>query len=577
MPQRSSERPPETPNDADDEADADADADQHILQTWLAIMKFGPVAVDDALGAMLVHSVRMDGGDLKKGRTLDADDLDTLRRAGIEEVLVARFEAGDVQEDEAAARIAATLEAPGIRIGSAFTGRANIFAKAAGVLSLDAAAFDTVNRIDEAITIATLTNHAAVSEGQMVATVKIIPFAAPAAAVDEACERLRAAAPALVLHPYRPLSARLIQTTLPGINTKMLDKTVRITEERMAAIGGTLAGESRCPHEAEALAQEIERVTAVAPDLILIAGASAITDRRDALPAGVERAGGTLEHFGMPVDPGNLLLLAWHGEMPVLGLPGCARSPKLNGFDWVLQRLASGIPVDRAGIMGMGVGGLLTEIPTRPQPRARKKPPTAQPRIAVLVLAAGQSRRMGKTNKLLVPVDGKPLLRHTVEAALASRAADVIVVTGHERAAIEALLEGTAARALFNPDFAQGLSTSLKAGIQALPAGTDAAIVCLGDMPEVDAALLDRLIDAFDPAAGRSIVVPTHNGKRGNPVLWASAYFPAMAALEGDVGARHLIGQHGEAVVEVPLEDAASLVDIDTPEALGAYLARPAR
>ncbi len=540
-------------------------------------MKFGPTPIDQALGAILAHTIRLDAGDLKKGRTLDADDLESLREAGITEVLAARFEPGDVPEDAAAARLANALDAPFIRIADAFTGRANLFAEKAGVLTLDAATIDAVNRIDEAITIATLPDFAGVSDGQMLATVKIIPFAAAEAALAEAIEILKAKAPVLELHPYRPLTARLIQTTLPATSAKMLDKTVRITEDRMHAIGGALAAETRAAHDANAVAAEVTAAMRHRPDLLLIAGASAITDRRDALPAGIEEAGGRLEHFGMPVDPGNLLLLARHGETPVLGLPGCARSPKLNGFDWVLQRLAAGIPVDRASIMAMGVGGLLTEIPTRPQPRAKKRTPKDQPRIAVLMLAAGQSRRMGKTNKLLVPVDGKPMLRHTVEAALAAKATDTLVVTGHDRQAVETLLDGTAVRTTHNPNYAQGLSTSLKAGIEALPPGIDAAIICLGDMPEIDSQLLDRLIDAFDPSQGRSIVVPTHNGKRGNPVLWASAYFPAMAALEGDVGARHLIGQHQEAVVEVPMESSATLLDIDTPEALDAYLTRPAR
>ena len=540
-------------------------------------MKFGPTPIDDALGAVLAHTVRLDGADLKKGRTLDAGDLAILREAGVTEVLAARFQPGDVPEDEAASRLAAALKAPGIRVADAFTGRANLFAEDAGVLTLDPTTIDAVNLIDEAITVATLPNHAAVDEGQMLATVKIIPFAAPEAALARAIDTLKSRAPVLELHPYRPLTARLIQTTLPGTSAKMLDKTVRITEQRMQAIGGALLAETRCPHDAEALAAEITAVMQHHPDLLLIAGASAITDRRDALPAAIEKAQGRIEHFGMPVDPGNLLLLGWQRDTPVLGLPGCARSPKLNGFDWVLQRLAAGIPVDGASIMAMGVGGLLTEIPTRPQPRTKKRPQKDQPRIAVLVLAAGQSRRMGKTNKLLASVNGKPLLRHTIEAALASKAADTIVVTGHERQAVEALLAGTAVRTAHNPDYAAGLSTSLKTGIEALPPGTDAAIVCLGDMPEIDSRLLDRLIDAFDPAQGRSIVVPTHNGKRGNPVLWASAYFPAMATLEGDVGARHLIGQHPEAVVEVPMETSATLTDIDTPEALDAYRTRPPR
>ena len=540
-------------------------------------MKFGPVRIDEAEGAVLAHSVRLDSGDLKKGRTLDGDDIEALREAGIADVLVARFDAGDVPEDAAATRLARALQAPLIRIADAFTGRANLFAEAAGVLTIHTAAIDAVNTIDEAITVATLANQAAVEPGQMLATVKIIPFAAPEPALDRAVARLEATAPVLRLHPYTAWNARLIQTVLPGTAAKMLDKTARITAERMAAVGGTLIGETRCGHETAPLAAAIDEAFRAGCDLLLIAGASAITDRRDVLPAGIEQAGGEVEHFGMPVDPGNLLLLARHGDVPVLGLPGCARSPKLNGFDWVLQRLAAGVPVDRGAIMGMGVGGLLTEIATRPQPRARKKTAKERPRIAVLILAAGQSRRMGKTNKLLVPVDGKPLLLHTVEAALASKASDIVVITGHEQDDVEAIVEGTSVRLVHNPDYARGLSTSLKAGIQALPSATDAAIVCLGDMPEIDAALLDRLIDAFDAAAGQTIVVPTHAGKRGNPVLWGSAHFPAMATLDGDVGARHLIGQNPEALVEIPFETGGSLIDIDTPQALDAYLARPAR
>jgi molybdenum cofactor cytidylyltransferase len=196
----------------------------------------------------------------------------------------------------------------------------------------------------------------------------------------------------------------LIQTRLPGTKESVLDKTVAVTARRIDACGGRLVGEQRCAHAVDALAA---RIRAVSADLVLIAGASAITDRRDVLPAAIEAAGGVVEHFGMPVDPGNLLLLARLGDRPVLGLPGCARSPKLNGFDWVLQRLAAGLPVGRADIMAMGVGGLLMEIPTRPQPRDGT--PARPGVVAAIVLAAGQSRRMGPDNKLLALVDGRPI------------------------------------------------------------------------------------------------------------------------------------------------------------------------
>ena len=165
---------------------------------------------------------------------------------------------------------------------------------------------------------------------------------------------------------------------------------------------------------------------------MVVFGASAIADRRDVIPAAVEAIGGRIEHFGMPVDPGNLMLIGTARGQPVIGAPGCARSPKENGFDWVLMRLLAGLPVSRADITGMGVGGLLMEIVTRPQPRDEPVKADGR-RIAAIILAAGRSTRMGGPNKLLAEIGGRPLVRIAVEEALASRAQPVIVVTGHQR------------------------------------------------------------------------------------------------------------------------------------------------
>jgi molybdenum cofactor cytidylyltransferase len=207
------------------------------------------------------------------------------------------------------------------------------------------------------------------------------------------------------------------------------------------------------------------------------------------------------------------------------------------------------------------------EIVTRPQPR--EEPVAAgDPRIAGLVLAAGRSTRMGGPNKLLAEIRGKPLVRIAAEQALASRAKPVTVVTGHEREQVEAALAGLPVLFVHNPDFATGLGSSLKAGVAALPPDVDGVVVCLADMPQVDAALIDRLIAAFDPEKGALAVIPTLDGKRGNPVLWSRRFFPELMAIDGDVGARHLIGRYNEAVVELPVTGKAALLDVDTPEAL---------
>src|SRR5262249_32793382 len=266
------------------------------------------------------------------------------------------------------------------------------------------------------------------------------------------------------------------------------------------------------------LADALTEMEKAGAELILVFGASAIADRRDVIPAAIEAVGGRVEHFGMPVDPGNLMLVADLGGRPVIGAPGCARSPKENGVDWILARLLAEVPVTRGAIPGLGVGGLLMETGTRPQPRETAKtaaPPDGR-RIAGIVLAAGRSTRMGGPNKLLAEIKGKPLVRIAAEQALASRAHPVIVVTGHQRERVEEALKGLRVKFVHNPDFADGLSTSLKAGLAAVPAEADAAIVCLGDMPQVTSAMIDRLIGAFDPARGALIVVPTIAGKRGN-------------------------------------------------------------
>jgi molybdenum cofactor cytidylyltransferase len=304
-------------------------------------------------------------------------------------------------------------------------------------------------------------------------------------------------------------------------------------------------------------------------ELVIVFGASAIADRRDVIPAAISGIGGSIEHFGMPVDPGNLLLIGNAGGVPVLGAPGCARSPVENGFDWVLMRLLAGLKVTRADLTGMGVGGLLMEIVTRPQPRASLVA-DGNRNVAAVILAAGRSTRMGGPNKLLAELNGKPLVRIVAEQALASKAQGVVVVTGHQADQVERALQGLNVTFVRNPDFAEGLASSVKAGIAAVPQSADGAVICLGDMPLISAHLIGRLIETFAPDRGNLIAVPVSDGRRGNPVLWSRRFFNELMTLDGDIGARHLIAKHSEAVAEVPVEGLEAFLDIDTPQALEA-------
>ena len=528
-------------------------------------MKFGPVPPRQAEGATAVHTIRQGSLVLKKGTLIGPREVAALEAAGIKDIVVARLEPGDVSEDRAAAEIAKAVAGEGLRIDRAFTGRANLFSEQPGLLVVDKELIDKLNRVDEAITFATLPAFKPVVAGEMIATVKIIPFAVEEAALKAALAL--AGQPLIRVAPYKIRKVGVVSTLLPGLASKVVDKTLKITQERLAPAGAAIVAERRVPHEQGALAKAVDEVLQQGAELVIVFGASAIADRRDVIPAAVEAIGGRIEHFGMPVDPGNLMLVGLARDRPILGAPGCARSPKENGFDWVLMRLLAGLPVSREDVTGMGVGGLLMEIVTRPQPRKEPAPEKGR-RIAAVILAAGQSTRMGGPNKLLAEIGGRPLVRIAAEEALASRARPVIVVTGHQREKVEAALDGLPVQRVHNPDFADGLSTSLRAGLAALPDDVDGAVVCLGDMPQVRSHLVDRLIAAFDPERGALVVVPTIDGKRGNPVVWSRRFFPELMALEGDVGARNLIGRYPEAVAEVPLTDTAALVDVDTPEAL---------
>jgi molybdenum cofactor cytidylyltransferase len=538
-------------------------------------MKFGETPLAEAQGAILAHSVKLGTRALKKGRALTGEDIAALKAAGKTTVIAARLEPGDVIENQAADRVAAALTCPGVSCAPAFTGRANFYAQSVGLCLVDREAVDRFNLIDEAITIATIEPSVVVEPKQMVATVKIIPFAVRSDALDACIGAIKDKTLFQVV-PFKPHRTALIQTTLPGLKDSVLDKTVETTRDRLTQLGSSLDWEKRCPHDPAALAPVIEEMVKAGAQLVLVAGASAILDRRDVIPAAVSDLGGTIEHFGMPVDPGNLLLMARLGTVPVLGLPGCARSPKVNGFDWVLRRLLAGLPVGPDAIRRMGVGGLLSEIGSRPLPRARAggppessaaKPPQ-RPRIAGIILAAGRSSRMGAMNKLLIPIDGKPMVRRAAEAVLAAQLSPVLVVTGHQREQVEESLKGLPVTFLNNKDFATGMSTSLRVGLDAVPAECDAALVALGDMPLITAAEIGQIVNAFNPVEGRAIVVPTRRGKRGNPVLWARRFFGEMTAAGGDVGARHLFDANPEAVVEVEMAGDGVLTDIDTPQAL---------
>jgi molybdenum cofactor cytidylyltransferase len=530
-------------------------------------MWFGNCPTTDAEGTILAHSMSTPHGTLRKGRRLTESDVRQLVEAGHAEVLVARFESGDISEDDAASRVAASIVGASVRAAAPFTGRANIYAEAAGVALVDADSIRRLNGLDESLTVATVAPFERVEPGQMVATVKVITFAVPAGLVD-AAQGL--AAGAIAVAPFKPARAGLILTVLPTTKPTVTQKREKVISDRLASLGSALAATQVVDHETSAVADAMQRFVAEGLDPILVFAASAIVDRGDIVPGALVEAGGEIVHLGMPVDPGNLAMVGRLGCRDVIGVPSCAASPKVNGFDWLLERRLAGLAIGRHEIAAMGVGGLLKEIPSRPQPRELGSGEARRaPSLAAIVLAAGRSTRMGGgRNKLLEPLDGRPLVRHAVEAAIASGVSPVVVVTGHAADLVRSALEGLPVEFVHNERFAMGLSTSVVAGLAALPSHVAGTFIQLGDMPRVTAGHLKSLAAGFSPDDGRSVIVPVNGGKRGNPVLWGRTLFPAMREISGDSCARHLLGAHSEVVVEVDLATDAIFLDVDTPDAL---------
>jgi len=329
-------------------------------------MRFGPLPPEQAIGAVVAHTVRGPGLMIKKGARLTAAEAEALRAAGIEEIIVARFGDRDVAEDHAARAMADAACGPGLRVDAAFTGRCNLRAEADGILRVDVAAINQANAVDEALTIATPPDFARLHAGQLAATAKVIPYAADGGAVERVDALLRGS---MRLHPFQPMRTVLVVTQTEGQKDSVVAKGAEAVRTRLTALGSPSPTVSTVPHIEASVRAALE---ASGPaDLTLILGGSATSDRRDVAPAAVTAAGGAIERFGMPVDPGNLLALGMYRGKPLVVLPGCARSLALNGADWILERIAARLEVTGADIAAMGVGGLLKEIPSRPQPRER--------------------------------------------------------------------------------------------------------------------------------------------------------------------------------------------------------------
>lgn len=356
-------------------------------------MKFAPVPLSDARGKILGHNIAGADGQrlLRKGKPLTPEDVEKLRALGRTSVYVAEMEPDDVDEDRAARRIAAAVCGPGLQISGGASGRANLLANGLGILRIDV---DRLIRINECsgITLATLETHLPVHARQIVATVKIIPYAVPESTLRIAETISAEGRPLVAVDPLPARSVGMILSGSTSLHARLVSDFSPL-RDRIEKLGSSVNRLDFVALDEEddesALAVMLKRQLDLGVEMILLAGETAIMDGHDIVPRAIERAGGIIESVGAPVDPGNLLMLAYLNDVPVVGAPGCARSRKVNIVDWILPRLLAGDRLTRREIIELGHGGLLQDVPERGMPREVRKE-DAERESTVTVLSSSE-------------------------------------------------------------------------------------------------------------------------------------------------------------------------------------------
>ena len=485
-------------------------------------MQFKEIPTSEAHGWQLAHSVKAGKKRYAKSQTLDQAAVEALIKAGVSTVWAFRLETDDLDENKAAQIVADHISGTSVTTSETGKGRSNIFASNDGLLMADNA-LEVLNKTHSSFGIATLPSTSKVQKGQLVATVKTIPYGISKTDLDLE----DAVKGKLSVIPFKTY-----QTTLICSDSRFTSKNQSAIAHRIENTKGILSRTVFTDHTIPDIAKALQNA-AKENDLILLLGVSAIADKRDILPAAVEHAGGNIIQIGMPVDPGNLLMLAQIGDTPIIGIPGCAKSPALNGFDFVLERFSAGLPLNQDMLNSQGIGGLLKEIHSRPEPRTGQKPTSE---IAAITLAAGKSSRAESIHKLLAYMNNRPVLEHTLRQTSALAGLKRYAVTGFRAEEITEILQAQNVQHLHNPDYETGMASSIKTGISALPPSTALAFIMLGDMPFVQPSTLKTLIKTAQENQEAEIFIPTFNGKRGNPVLWRSSMFEELSNIKGDKG-----------------------------------------
>ena len=531
-------------------------------------MKIENLDPRESKGSILAQSYNLSERKLSKGTRVSKAIVELLNKENIKSILCAVPDENDMDEDAAAEAISNAIDRNRIYAEEASTGRVNFRTPALGVVRYNRELIKKINLVDESIAFSIVEHNQLLAKNDLIATLKIIPFFASKIYVERVVALL-SKYEIFKIHRLEEKKVDFIQTYYNWQKRSIFKATSNVTRSRLDALGCLLEKETLIPHDHESLCSEIKSSLDSGAQVLLISGASAITDRSDYIPRAILSVGGEIIQYGLAVDPGNLLLIGQIGSTTVIGMPGCARSPKLNGFDWVLQLLMANIPITKEELADMGAGGLLMEIASRPLPRALSKSVYKRgKKIMGVILAAGNSTRMGKDNKLLRNVGDASLVRNTAVEMLNSDVDSCSIVLGYQSDKVAEVIKDLNISLILNPLWQEGQASSLKAALNTLDDTYSDLLIMLGDLPGVKSRHINTIIEEHLLTNNRrsKITIPSFNGKKGNPVIWGRSFFPDLSNLEGDVGGRALFNHHPAAINLLDMDDPAVVTDTDTPE-----------
>ena len=531
-------------------------------------MKIQSLGPQNSIGAVLAQTYNLPGKIISKGTFVTNEIVAYFKTGKIKTILCAVPDEGDIHEDEAAEAISSAIDKNHIYADKASTGRVNFKSQSLCLVRYDRDLIKEVNLVDESIAFSIVEHNQLLAEGDLIATLKIIPFFMQKKYVDRVIKIL-AKDNLFKIHSLKKKEVTLIQTCFEWQKKSIFTATSNVTKARLEALGCSLNKEKLINHDYDTLRTVIRSSVKSGPEILLISGASAITDRSDYIPKAILSEGGKIIQYGLAVDPGNLLLIGQVGNTTVIGMPGCARSPKLNGFDWVLQLLMADIPINREELADMGAGGLLMEIASRPLPRALAKSVSKrEKKVMGVILAAGNSTRMGKDNKLLRNIGDAPLIRNTAIEMLKSELDTCSIVLGYQSDKVADVIKDLNINLILNPLWKEGQASSLRAAINTLDSTYSDLLIMLGDLPGIKSSHINSVIEEHLLTDNRKskITIPSFKGQKGNPVIWGRSFFHDLSNLEGDVGGRTLFSEHPAAINMLEMDDPWVVKDADTPE-----------